>query len=87
MLATKNWYEIEMNFRTGYRTTSAENFYTAFFVPAVHSLGAPNYGKAMQEGMHRVLSRRGIPHSFTGHYSMSGLFFSAQAPTNHGNLS
>src|SRR5215467_1747852 len=39
------------------------------------------YGKGMQEGMRKVLSRRGIPHSFTGHYSMSGLFFSAQAPT------
>jgi glutamate-1-semialdehyde 2,1-aminomutase len=43
------------------------------------------YGKAMQEGMHKVLSRRGIPHSFTGHYSMSGLFFSAQAPTTYRN--
>ena len=44
-----------------------------------------NYGKAMQDGMHKVLSRRGIPHSFTGHHSMSGLFFSAQAPTTYRN--
>jgi glutamate-1-semialdehyde 2,1-aminomutase len=43
------------------------------------------YGKAMQEGMDKVLSRRGIPHSFTGHYSMSGLFFSATAPTTYRN--
>jgi glutamate-1-semialdehyde 2,1-aminomutase len=43
------------------------------------------YGKAMQEGMHKVLTKRGIPHSFTGHYSMSGLFFSAQAPTTYRN--
>jgi glutamate-1-semialdehyde 2,1-aminomutase len=43
------------------------------------------YGKAMQDGMHKVLSRRGIPHSFTGHGSMSGLFFSAQAPTTYRN--
>jgi glutamate-1-semialdehyde 2,1-aminomutase len=43
------------------------------------------YGKAMQEGMHKVLSKRGIPHSFTGHYSMSGLFFSAEAPTTYRN--
>jgi len=42
-----------------------------------------SYGKAMQEGMHRVLSRRGIAHSFTGHYSMSGLFFSDTAPTTY----
>ena len=32
-----------------------------------------------------MLSRRGIPHSFTGHGSMSGLFFSAQAPTTYRN--
>jgi glutamate-1-semialdehyde 2,1-aminomutase len=43
------------------------------------------YGKAMQEGMHKVLAKRGIPHSFTGHYSMSGLFFSAEAPTTYRN--
>ena len=44
-----------------------------------------HYGKAMQEGMHKVLTKRGIPHSFTGHYSMSGLFFSAEAPTTYRN--
>jgi glutamate-1-semialdehyde 2,1-aminomutase len=43
------------------------------------------YGKAMQEGMGKVLTKRGIPHSFTGHYSMSGLFFSAEAPTTYRN--
>ncbi len=41
------------------------------------------YGKAMQEGMGVVLRRRGIPYSFTGHYSMSGLFFSDKAPTTY----
>jgi len=44
-----------------------------------------NYGKAMQEGMGKVLTKRGIPHSFTGHHSMSGLFFSAEAPTTYRN--
>ena len=44
-----------------------------------------NYGKAMQDGMHKVLTKRGIPHSFTGHHSMSGLFFSAEAPTTYRN--
>jgi glutamate-1-semialdehyde 2,1-aminomutase len=43
------------------------------------------YGKSMQDGMHDILRRRGIPHSFTGHYSMSGLFFSEQAPTTYRN--
>ena len=43
------------------------------------------YGKAMQEGMGKVLTKRGIPHSFTGHHSMSGLFFSAEAPTTYRN--
>ena len=33
----------------------------------------------------RILSRRGIPHSFTGHESMCGLFFSAKAPTTYRN--
>src|SRR5882724_11834528 len=42
-----------------------------------------SYGKSMQEGMHKVLAKRGIAHSFTGHYSMSGLFFSAEAPTTY----
>jgi len=41
------------------------------------------YGKSMQEGMGKVLTKRGIPHSFTGHHSMSGLFFSAEAPTTY----
>jgi glutamate-1-semialdehyde 2,1-aminomutase len=43
------------------------------------------YGQAMQDGMHKVLTKRGIPHSFTGHQSMSGLFFSAEAPTTYRN--
>lgn len=44
-----------------------------------------SYGQAMQDGMHKVLVKRGIPHSFTGHQSMSGLFFSAEAPTTYRN--
>jgi glutamate-1-semialdehyde 2,1-aminomutase len=44
-----------------------------------------SYGQSMQDGMHKVLSKRGIPHSFTGHQSMSGLFFSAEAPTTYRN--
>lgn len=43
------------------------------------------YGQSMQDGMHKVLTKRGIPHSFTGHQSMSGLFFSAEAPTTYRN--
>jgi len=41
------------------------------------------YGRRMQEGMRRILERRGIPHSFAGHPSMGGLFFNAKAPTNY----
>jgi glutamate-1-semialdehyde 2,1-aminomutase len=41
------------------------------------------YGRRMQEGMTRILGRRGIPHSFAGHESMGGLFFDAKAPTNY----
>src|SRR5262245_1582801 len=32
------------------------------------------YGEALQSGMSRILSARGIPHSFAGHPSMGGLF-------------
>jgi glutamate-1-semialdehyde 2,1-aminomutase len=41
------------------------------------------YGKAMQEGIGRILSVRGVPHSFTGHHSMSGLFFRETPPDNY----
>lgn len=41
------------------------------------------YGTAMQQGMTRILDRRGIPHSFTGHPSMGGLFFRATPPDNY----
>ena len=41
------------------------------------------YGKAMQEGVGRILSARGVPHSFTGHHSMSGLFFRETPPDNY----
>ncbi len=42
-----------------------------------------NYGSAMQAGMTKILSARGIAHSFTGHPSMGGLFFKEVAPTNY----
>jgi glutamate-1-semialdehyde 2,1-aminomutase len=41
------------------------------------------YGTAMQQGIGKILSVRGIPHSFTGHASMSGLFFKETPPTNY----
>jgi len=42
-----------------------------------------NYGKALQQGMSRILSARGIPHSFVGHPSMGGLFFNETPPGNY----
>ncbi len=41
------------------------------------------YGAALQKGMSKILDRRNIPHSFVGHPSMAGLFFSEAAPTNY----
>jgi glutamate-1-semialdehyde 2,1-aminomutase len=41
------------------------------------------YGSSLQEGMGSVLAERGIPHSFVGHPSMGGLFFSDTPPANY----
>jgi glutamate-1-semialdehyde 2,1-aminomutase len=49
--------------------------------PALERVAA--YGQRLREGIGRILSRRGIPHSFVGHPSMSGLFFSETPPTNY----
>jgi glutamate-1-semialdehyde 2,1-aminomutase len=42
-----------------------------------------SYGRAMQDGMGKVLDSHDIPHSFTGHPSMGGLFFHETAPDNY----
>ena len=48
---------------------------------ALESIAA--YGSSLRLGMGKILKNRGIPHSFVGHPSMSGLFFSDQAPSNY----
>ncbi|MCG3202432.1 MAG: Glutamate-1-semialdehyde 2,1-aminomutase [Gammaproteobacteria bacterium] len=49
--------------------------------PALETIAA--YGRALQTGIGRILARRGIAHSFVGHPSMGGLFFSETPPTNY----
>ncbi|HWX23723.1 MAG TPA: aspartate aminotransferase family protein [Vicinamibacteria bacterium] len=41
------------------------------------------YGLRLQEGMARILTSRGIRHSFAGHPSMGGLFFRESPPRNY----
>ncbi len=41
------------------------------------------YGQRLREGLGSILEKRGIPHCFVGHPSMSGLFFSDVPPTNY----
>jgi glutamate-1-semialdehyde 2,1-aminomutase len=41
------------------------------------------YGCRLREGLGQALSRRGIPHCFTGHPSMSGLFFAVNPPKDY----
>ena len=41
------------------------------------------YGISMQEGISKILNKRGIAHSYVGHPSMGGLFFSDKTPTNY----
>ena len=49
--------------------------------PALETI--EKYGMDLRQGFSDVLSRRGISHSFVGHPSMSGLFFSEKPPTNY----
>jgi glutamate-1-semialdehyde 2,1-aminomutase len=42
-----------------------------------------DYGTRLRNGMRAVLSARGIAHSFVGHPSMSGLYFSHEPPRNY----
>jgi len=42
-----------------------------------------NYGSKLQDGLGQILSSRGIEHSFVGHPSMMGLFFSEDAPSDY----
>jgi glutamate-1-semialdehyde 2,1-aminomutase len=49
--------------------------------PALETIAS--YGRRLQAGIGKILSRRGIPHSFVGHPSMGGLFFSETPPTNY----
>ncbi len=41
------------------------------------------YGVELQSGLSKILSQRGIPHTFVGHPSMFGLFFSESPPSNY----
>jgi glutamate-1-semialdehyde 2,1-aminomutase len=49
--------------------------------PALATIAA--YGERLKAGISAILARRGIPHSFTGHPSMFGLFFASAPPSNY----
>ncbi len=49
--------------------------------PALQTIA--EYGTRLRAGMSQILAQRGIRHSFSGHPSMSGLFFSEQPPRNY----
>ena len=49
--------------------------------PALRSIA--EYGTKMRSGISQILAQRGIRHSFTGHPSMSGLFFSETPPHDY----
>jgi glutamate-1-semialdehyde 2,1-aminomutase len=42
-----------------------------------------DYGTRLRSGIRAVLAARGIAHSFVGHPSMSGLYFSQEPPRNY----
>jgi glutamate-1-semialdehyde 2,1-aminomutase len=41
------------------------------------------YGEQLRDGLSRILKARSIPHSFVGHPSLSGLFFSNTPPSDY----
>ena len=41
------------------------------------------YGLKLQAGLSEILNARSIPHSFTGHPALMGLFFAETAPSNY----
>jgi glutamate-1-semialdehyde 2,1-aminomutase len=41
------------------------------------------YGEQLRQGMSKILSSRGVVHSFAGHPSMSGLFFDRRPPSDY----
>ncbi|MBF8293402.1 MAG: hypothetical protein HW392_2229 [Steroidobacteraceae bacterium] len=49
--------------------------------PALQTIA--EYGTRLRAGISHVLSQRGIKHSYSGHPSMSGLFFKEQPPRNY----
>jgi glutamate-1-semialdehyde 2,1-aminomutase len=49
--------------------------------PALQTIEA--YGIKLQQGIGRILDQRSIEHSFVGHPSMGGLFFTAERPMNY----
>lgn len=42
-----------------------------------------NYGLELQHGLGEILDERGIPHSFTGHPALMGLFFADEPPHDY----
>ena len=40
-------------------------------------------GEKLREGINKILTARGITHSFSGHPAMSGLFFNPEPPMNY----
>ena len=42
-----------------------------------------SYGLKLQQGLGRILKKRGIVHSFTGHPALMGLFFAENPPSNY----
>jgi glutamate-1-semialdehyde 2,1-aminomutase len=41
------------------------------------------YGLALQKGISRILADRDVPHSFTGHPALMGLFFADEPPSDY----
>jgi len=49
--------------------------------PALDTIA--QYGTDLRDGLGQILSAKGVPHCFTGHPALSGLYFNETPPTNY----
>jgi glutamate-1-semialdehyde 2,1-aminomutase len=69
---------------TGHSVSLAAAHKTLEILDETDTLGKiENYGRSLQQGIGRILDERDVPHSFTGHPALMGLFFAEEPPSDY----